>query len=99
MRISFCVSDGRSKMVSFLKLESEGGVGLWRSMVVKFVLAELFELELFKDSKPRASSTPAKTYSGSGLVTGVTVFRLFCLGRAGMVEEERQDGLDEEIRR
>lgn len=61
------------------------------SIIDAMVELALLLLEL-KGSRPRASRTSPKTYSGSGLVTGVVVFLLDgLLGRAGMLKEEKEN--------
>jgi hypothetical protein len=93
LKISFCVSDGRSKIVNFFFSEpctrlGSAGEGEERSLAVAMAgVLSLFELN---GSSPMISSVRSQTSSPSGFVRGVECFlREVFPGRAGMVSSLR----------
>ena len=89
LKISFCVSDGRWKIVVFSFAEpcaSLGSAGEGEDMLLAVVIAAVLSLFELNGSNPMRSSVRCQTSSPSSFVRGVKCFlRDVFPGRAGMV--------------
>lgn len=95
LKMSFRVSDGRSKIESFLELEEEVDADGEFSMFAAVVVLDVLLLLELKGSSPSACRTSLNTYSGSGRITGVVVFLLDGLWGAGMLADKKGRSVSE----